>query len=296
MRYFVLDVFTDQPFSGNPLAVVLGADDLDDKNLQRIAREFNLSETVFLLTATRADAAFRVRIFTPTEEFPFAGHPLVGAGCVLTCIGLVPPGSSARFGFQTEAGPVPVFIDNEGVVPYAEFTAPRAPELSESSYDPDAIARVLGLERDAIGYQDEGPCVASCGLPMLLVPLRSPELLAGIDDERPGLRGMLDGYAARGLYVYARGYEGELRARMFSPTIGEDPATGSAVAALAGRLALASADKDVDRVLAWRVVQGAEMGRPSTLHAFADRFEGQRVSIRVGGHAVQVMEGRINGG
>ncbi|MGH8517105.1 MAG: PhzF family phenazine biosynthesis protein [Panacagrimonas sp.] len=294
MRYHVLDVFTDRPYSGNPLAVVLGADDLDRARLQRVAREFNLSETAFLLPPTRADAGFRVRIFTPTEELPFAGHPVVGAACLLTTLGVVPAGGHARFVFETGAGPVPVFIHNQGDASYAELTAPQRPEVGEHQPDVDAIARVLGLERDAIGYQDETPCVASCGLPMLLVPLRAPELLAGIDDERPGLRSLLDGCGgARGLYVYARGYEGELRARMFSPTLGEDPATGSAVAALAGRLALASVESD--RPLAWNVVQGAEMGRPSTLHAFADRVDGQIVAVRVGGHAVQVMEGIIHG-
>lgn len=292
MRYHVLDVFTDQPFAGNPLAVVLGADELGDARLQRIAREFNLSETVFLMSPTHPDAGFRLRIFTPTEELPFAGHPVVGAACLVTQLGLVPRGNEVRFGFQTGAGVVPVLIRHEADAPYAELTAPQAPTLGGAPPDLAAIARVLELEPDAIGYQGEGPVVASCGLPMLLVPLRSPEMLAGIGAERPGLRPLLDGAAARGLYVYARGYEGELRARMFSTLVSEDPATGSAVAALAGRLALAS---DVpNQTLAWRVIQGAEMGRPSTLHAHADRVDGRVASVRVGGHAVQVMEGYLN--
>ena len=292
MRYHVLDVFTDQAFGGNPLAVVLGADELNGARLQRIAREFNLSETVFLMTPTRTDAAFRVRIFTPSEELPFAGHPVVGAACLLTHLGLVPSGNEVRFGFETGAGLVPVLIRNQGDAPYAELTAPQAPALGASPTDIDAIARVLGLEADAIGHQGEAPVVASCGLPALLVPLRSPELLAGICDDRPGLRALLECHAARVLYVYARGYEGELRARMFSTLVSEDPATGSAVAALAGRLALASESRNES--LAWTVVQGAEMGRPSTLYAFADRIDGRVAAVRVGGHAVPVMEGYLH--
>lgn len=292
LRYHVLDVFTDQPYCGNALAVVLGADALDRARLQRIAREFNLSETVFLLAPTRADAEFGLRIFTPAEELPFAGHPVIGTACLLSYIGRVPRGTHARFRFDTGAGPVPVFVHHQGDAPYAEFTAPQAPALAAAAPDADAIARVLGLEADAIGYQGEGPCVASCGLPMLLVPLRAPELLAGIDQERRGLRCLLEGCAAHGLYAYARGYEGELRARMFSPSVGEDPATGSAVAALAGRLALARAG--TEEALAWTVMQGAEMGRPSTLLAFGDRVDGGIAAIRVGGHAVRVMEGELH--
>jgi len=292
VRYHVLDVFTDRPFGGNPLAVVLGADALSGGRMQRIAREFNLSETVFLLPPSNSEAAFRVRIFTPTEELPFAGHPVVGAACTLTQLGIVPPGNRVSFGFETGAGLVPVLIRNEGDVPYAELTAPQAPMLGAAVADLEAVARVLGVEADAIGFQDEEPVVASCGLPMLLVPLRSPELLAGIGEERPGLRALLDGAAARGLYVYARGYEGELRARMFSTLVSEDPATGSAAAALAGRLGLASQKKNES--LSWTIVQGAEMGRPSTLQTHVDRVDGSVVAVRVGGHAVQVMEGYLH--
>lgn len=294
MRYHVLDVFTDRPYRGNALAVVLGADELDGARMQRIAREFNLSETVFLLSPTRADAAFGLRIFTPGEELPFAGHPVIGAACALTLLGIVPPGNQMQFGFETGAGLVPVLIRNDRDVPYAELTAPQAPERGARVPDVASIAHVLGLEPDAIGFQGEGPAVASCGLPALLVPLRSPELLAGISDERPGLRALLEGAEARALYVYARGYEGELRARMFSTLVSEDPATGSAVAALAGRLALDC--PDADATLSWSVIQGAEMGRPSTLYAFADRVDGNVVSVRVGGNAVQVMEGYVHAG
>jgi trans-2,3-dihydro-3-hydroxyanthranilate isomerase len=294
VRYHVLDVFTDRAFGGNPLAVVLGADELGGAHMQRIAREFNLSETVFLLSPTRADAGFRPRIFTPNEELPFAGHPVIGTACLLAFMGVVPPGGHARFVFETGAGVVPVLIRNDGDTPYAELTAPQEPSVAAEAPDADAIARVLELEPDAIGYQGERPCVASCGLPMLLVPLRSPELLAGIGEERPGLRALLEGSAARALYVYARGYEGELRARMFSTLVSEDPATGSAVAALAGRLALSSELKNENETLAWTVMQGAEMGRPSTLYAFADRFDGRIASIRVGGYAIHMMEGNLH--
>ena len=292
LRFLTFDVFTDQAYGGNPLAVVFGGDHLNGGQMQRIAREFNLSETVFVLQATMPGAMLRLRIFTPTEELPFAGHPIVGAACALVVMELVPPGNGLRIGIETGSGLVPVTLRNDGKIPYAELTTAQLPEVEGRAPDTSAIAAVLGLEARDIGFESEAPCVASCGLPMLLVPLRAPEVLAGIDTDRSRVAALLADSGARGLYVYARGYEGELRTRMFHPSIGEDPATGSAAAALAGRLATDS--PQADGTLVWNLVQGAEMGRPSAIFASADKSNGTVSAVRVGGHAVHIMKGYLN--
>ena len=293
LRFLTFDVFTDHAFGGNPLAVVFGGEDLATAQMQRIAREFNLSETVFVLPVGVEGASMRLRIFTPGEELPFAGHPIVGAACSLATMEMVPPGSRITLHVETAAGLVPVNLLNDGALPYAELTTPQRPQFGDAAPGLAAIANALGLQSSDLGFGEEAPRIASCGLPMLLVPLRAPELLAGIDTDRSRVAALLAGTAgARGIYVYARGYEGELRARMFHPSIGEDPATGSAAAALAGRLAAESPQPDAD--LEWRIVQGAEMGRPSTIFAFADRTAGAVTSVRVGGHAVHIMQGHLN--
>lgn len=292
LRYHILDVFTDTPFGGNPLAVVLGADALQGAQMQRIAREFNLSETVFILPATDTESMSRLRIFTPFEELPFAGHPMVGAGCLLAQLGLVPAGSELSFAFEVGIGAVPMVARHADSLPYAELTVTRPPRFDGQAPDDDVLAAALRLRTEDLGYGDERPRVASCGLPTLLVPLRSPEAMAGIDVDVSALAALLAGTGARNLYVYARGYEGELRARMFMPGLGEDPATGSAAAALAGRLA--SESQDGEGTLEWTVLQGVEMGRPSRIRIAADRRGGQVSAVRVGGTSVRIMEGMLH--
>ncbi len=290
LRFNTVDVFTDEGYAGNPLAVVMGGADLSGAQMQRIAREFNLSETVFVLPSTRPDAALRLRIFTPLEELPFAGHPTIGAACLLASKGLVPRGNEVCFTLEEGVGPVAVRVKHlPGDLPYAELTAAQEPQFSPAAAA-GAIAETMGLSEDAVGAG--GPIVANCGLPMLLVPLRAPELLAGVDTDFNRLPGLLKSCAAHSVYVYAQGYEGELRARMFSPGIGEDPATGSAALALAARLAADSAEAEI--ALSWTVHQGEEMGRPSRLFISADKSAGRVSALRVGGYTVSVMEGHLN--
>lgn len=289
LRFHTLDVFTDQPYGGNPLAVVLGGDTLGTADMQRIAREFNLSETVFVLPATHPEAMLRLRIFTPHQELPFAGHPTVGAACLLAQRGLGPRGNDVRFVLEEGIGLVPLRVRQEiSAPPYAELTTAQAPVFSPAAAAQN-IAQALGLSE---GDLSNAALVADCGLPMLLVPLRAPELLAGITTDYARLAPLLQACAAHSVYVYALGYEGELRARMFSPGIGEDPATGSAAAALAARLAHDAAQ--ADGTFAWTVHQGEEMGRPSRLFISADKTAGRISAVRVGGHAVTVMEGHLH--
>ncbi|NGY06472.1 PhzF family phenazine biosynthesis protein [Solimonas terrae] len=295
LRFHTLDVFTDQAYGGNPLAVVFGGDALETRQMQRIAREFNLSETVFVLPPTRSDALHRIRIFTPAMELPFAGHPTVGTACLLAELGLVPKGGDAAFVLEEGIGPVAISLRRTpGEAVYAELTTAQLPEFGATP-DAGALARILGLDVVDLLSGDERPRAVSCGLPFVLVPLRAPELLAAIDFDAAEARRVLGSGWAQQLYIYARGYEGELRARMFAVGVGidEDPATGSAAAALAGALGSEAGD---DGTHSWVIHQGLEMGRPSRLYASAERRGGQLAAVRVGGHSVLMSDGLLAGG
>lgn len=293
LRYHVLDVFTEQQFNGNPLAVVFDADALTTAQMQRIAREFNLSETVFVLTPTIENALSRLRIFTPVREMAFAGHPTIGSACLLSELGFAPQGEDEVFVVEEGIGPVPVRVRRAAGRPtYAELTAAQLPEFGPAPPD-DVLAAMLGLQIEDIGSEGERPRAASCGLPFTLVPVRSPEVLAGIQLDTALWSAHLAGQWAAEIYVYARGYEGELRARMFAPALGmgEDPATGSAAAALAG--ALATDSPIVEGRLQWVVHQGLEMGRPSQLHVAAERSGSAVTAVRVGGFCARVSDGLL---
>lgn len=292
LRFHTLDVFTERPFGGNPLAVVFGGEHLGMAQMQTMAREFNLSETVFVLPPTRSDCLHRIRIFTPTQEMPFAGHPTVGTACLLSELRLAPSGEVARFSLEENVGPVPVVVRRTvDRATYAELTTATLPSYGAPAPERAALAAALGLQPGDIGRGTEQPRSVSCGVPFLLVPLRAPELLAGIDVDAQRVRALLAAGSARELYVYAHGYEpGELRARMFAPELGiaEDPATGAAAAALAGALGMEASG---DGTLRWTIHQGVEMGRPSQLYISVDRVAGQVSAVRVGGYAVAISEG-----
>lgn len=292
--FHTLDVFTERAYTGNPLAVVLGADGLRDSQMQRIASEFNLSETVFVCAPRTPGALATARIFTPTRELPFAGHPTVGTACLLADLGLV-PAAAPRLLLDEGVGPVPVELRRQAGQPwFAQLTTAVLPETRPWDGDAAEIAAVLGLEAGGLHSAGDRPRQASCGNPFLLVPVQQPELLSAISLDTARCRALLAGTWAHALYVYARGYEdGELRARMFAPDlgVGEDPATGSAAVALAGALALEAPEPDAD--LRWTIHQGVEMGRPSQLYAEASKRGGKVVAVRVGGYAVRVSEGRI---
>lgn len=302
LDFHTLDVFTTQRHGGNPLAVVLGADGLPTAQMQRIAREFNLSETVFVQTPTRSDCLAKLRIFTPGKELPFAGHPTVGTACLLAELGLAPTGEDLRFVFEEAVGPVPMrVLRRAGEPPFAQLSVAKLAEYGPPAPPVEALAHAFGLDRDAIlgsgADAGPGPRAVSCGVPFLLVPLRAPELLAGIELDAARLQRTLapppfSNWATE-VFVYAPAYEQDWQARMFAPGLGitEDPATGSAAAALAGALATEAATRD--GTLRWQLAQGVEMGRPSLLHLEADKRDGALVAVRVGGHSVRVSEGRL---
>lgn len=300
LQFHTLDVFTETRHGGNPLAVVLDAEGLSTGEMQRIAREFNLSETVFVEPAPAGAAEFTVRIFTPTHEMPFAGHPTVGTACLLAELGLAPQGDEVRFVLRENVGPVPVrVVRGAGRAPFGQLSVAKLPEYGPPPPSRRVLAGLLGLVEDDL-LEMPGPRAVSCGMPFLLVPVKSPETLAGIEIDTARWRAGFaappySGWAAQAL-VYARSHlagESDWQARMFAPELGviEDPATGSAAAALAG--ALASEAEVRDGRLDWVLLQGLEMGRPSRLLLEADKRGGTVTAVRVGGHAVRVSSGSL---
>jgi trans-2,3-dihydro-3-hydroxyanthranilate isomerase len=294
-RFVTADVFTDQPFGGNPLAVLPDARGLDDALMQKIAREFNLSETVFVLPPDQPGHARRLRIFTPASEVPFAGHPTVGTALVLAQLGeLRLHRPTTRIVFEEGAGPVPVTIAGpDGRPTFAQLTAPQAPVIG-ASLAPAVIASAISLTPGDLLTEHGLPRVASCGLPFLLVRLRSRDALARARLNRSVWARQLAGSPAEHVFLFTDGADGhDFQARMFAPGAGvdEDPATGSASAALGGWLGHSA--PSADGTLRCVIAQGLEIGRPSRLEVEVDKRAGEVVAVRVGGSAVLVSEGTI---
>lgn len=285
-RFVTCDVFAARRFSGNQLAVLPEAEGLSAAQMQAIAAEFGHSETTFVLPPDDPAHLARVRIFTPMSELPFAGHPTVGTALVLAWLGRVP--AEGAFVLEEAAGPVPVEVRENT----AEFTAP-AVASSGPALDPAPIAAALGLNVEALRVDGGLPRVASHGVPFLLVELGSCQELASARLARGVEPAEAEGH---GVFLFTRDTDDpktELRARMFAPShkIPEDPATGSAAAALAGFLGSGPGlEHGWHR---WRIRQGMEMGRPSLIEARARHEGGRVVEVRIAGRAVPVTEGTI---
>ncbi len=289
-RYIIADVFTDQRFKGNPLAVVLDGRGLSDQAMQTIAREFNLSETVFVLPPDNPVHACRLRIFTPANELPFAGHPTVGATIVIATVlrGLTDPDA---FILEENVGPIPVRFDRASMT--ASFTVTGSPKIREGVAPPEVVAAMLSLSPGDLGSP---AWTASSGTAFLMVPLRGVDALARIRVDVARLDACVARAHAHGVYPFADldgdGARRLVRARMFAPEMGitEDPATGSAATALVGSLAL-SIGKDGNFGL--DIEQGVEMGRDSLIITDTVVAGGQVATIKVSGGAVIVAEGAL---
>lgn len=291
LRYVTCDVFTDTRFGGNPLAVVLDGRGLSDTAMQKIAMEFNFSETTFVLPPANAAHAAHVRIFTPVRELPFAGHPTVGTAYVLATLGLVPAGARDIV-LEEGVGPVPVRIDRDGGrVTRCTLTAARLPERLAAPPANDTLAAMLSLQAADILDGAEG---WSCGVPFLVVPVRDLAAMARICPDNTVIQRALADYPTQAVYAAAREADDVWRVRCFVPHLGvaEDPATGSAAAAFAGWLnARAPAGNGS---LKQRLNQGVEMGRPSEVALEIDRAGGRVTAVRVGGASVMMSEGTLH--
>ncbi|MGY2047968.1 PhzF family phenazine biosynthesis protein [Methylobacterium sp. JK268] len=298
-RFVTLDVFTERPLAGNPLAVVLDAEGLDGAAMQAIAREFNLSETVFVLPPDEPRHRARLRIFTPTQELPFAGHPTVGTAVLL---GLQDRRAEAAdalaFGLEEAVGIVPCVVEPGDGRGRARFRLPRLPEIwgDAEGLGPDAatVAAGLGLAAQDIGYARHRPSRHSAGTPFELVPLRSLDALGRARPNAEALERAFGGHPKVLLYTgETQDPAHTFRARMFAPSLGiaEDPATGSAAAAFAGALMqfepLGEGTHDVV------IAQGYEMGRPSEIALQLVIEAGVLRAAEIGGSAVVVSEGTL---
>jgi trans-2,3-dihydro-3-hydroxyanthranilate isomerase len=299
LDYHVLDVFTETRFGGNPLAVVLAADDLDGARMQTIAREFNLSETVFVLRPQNQAHTARVRIFTPAAELPFAGHPTVGTAVLLA---EVRNASLAALGDALIVLEVPIGILRVGVrmrageVPFAEFDAPKPPEETGTLPSVDRLAGALSLIPAEIGFENHRPAKFAAGNTVAFVPVASLEAIAKARVAAHHWDQAMKGQGLLGAFLYCRQTvhtTSSFHARFFGPDFGvpEDPATGSAAVGFAGVIHRFDAPPDG---LHKRIIeQGYEMGRPSAITLSLQIEGGKLDTVRIGGHAVRVAEGKI---
>jgi trans-2,3-dihydro-3-hydroxyanthranilate isomerase len=294
-KFVTLDVFTDRRFAGNPLAVVLEAGGLDQAAMQAIAREFNLPETVFVFPAADRNHRARIRIFTPANELPFAGHPTVGTAVLLACLD---GGSGERELVLEEA----VGLLTCRVVPQdrdrgrASFATPKLSAETGKTPDLQSIAAGLQISPADNGFAKFRPGRGSAGLDFVFVPLRGLEPIGRCRADTGRFDAVFGDNGPGRVYMFCaetaeRG--NHFHARMFAPGMGipEDPASGSAVAALSGLIAASGGLADGEHNL--RVEQGYEMGRPSLLELGVTIRGGKLSAATIGGGAVMVGEGSI---
>jgi len=289
-RYKVFDVFTEKPLAGNPLAVVLRSDGLDAAAMQAVAREFNLSETVFVMPPESPAHSARIRIFTPAQELPFAGHPTVGTAVCLALERLGGDGDAVIV-LEEKVGLVRCGVRCSGRGGFAEFDCPKLPERAGESPTKVLAGAALGLRPVDIGFENHVPSAWSAGVPYYFVPVGNQ---AALGEAAPNSAEWRAAFGSGAAFVYTSETEGHghaFRARMFAPEIGirEDPATGSAVAAFAG--AIVEFDALLDGEHAAIVEQGYEMGRPSLIRLEMTVEGGSLVNVRIGGHAVEIADG-----
>jgi trans-2,3-dihydro-3-hydroxyanthranilate isomerase len=297
-KYYTADVFTDRAFGGNQLAVFPDARGINGARMQEIAREFNFSETTFVLPPENAKHTRRVRIFTPGAEIAFAGHPTVGTAHVLAAIGDIPlTGETTSIVFEEGVGPVPVTVRSKGRDPvFAQLSVAKLPEVGPPPPSAARLARMLSLDVSDLAGNDMPPEAVSCGLPYLFIPLATRGAVARSRLRIDLWEETLRGYWTDDIFVFALDPElesSDVHARMYAPGFGitEDPATGSACAALGGYLA--ARHPRHDGTLRWVVEQGFEMGRPSIMEVEVDKRGGAVTGVRVGGSTVLVCEGQM---
>lgn len=292
-RFYTLDVFTKTALAGNPLAVVLDSEGLSDHAMQMIAKEFNLSETVFMFPPKDHANRAALRIFTPATELPFAGHPTVGTAVL---IALLDGHASSSFGLEEKVGLVACtasrISENEGE---AVFTLPRLPERIADASSSSMIAEALGVAEDDIGFDRHQPLVASAGVGFNFIPLKTKDAVT-----RASIKGAnwTDAFKVAGrpnAFVYTRetveaGHH--FHARMFAPHlgIGEDPATGAQPPPSRALLLILNIRKTAHRIV---IEQGYAMGRPSQITLEMDVKVRALIAARIGGSAVIVSEGKL---
>jgi trans-2,3-dihydro-3-hydroxyanthranilate isomerase len=291
-RFVIADVFTEAAFGGNQLAVLPDARGISERAMQKVAREFNFSETTFVLPPETPGTDFRLRIFTPANELAFAGHPTVGTAAVLAREGLIPlVDGRGRVVFGEGVGPVTVELEVDDQRAFARLSLESAVTVPDDRPTPAEVAAALSLPDDAV----LDAWFATVGTPFCYVHLADREAVDRAVVDRAAWKARFEGAFSDALFFFAGDLaDGErLYARMFAPSFGieEDPATGGAAATLAGVLANRLPQRD--GVFSWTIDQGVKMGRPSLLAASAEKRDGATVRVMVGGASVLVAEGTI---
>jgi trans-2,3-dihydro-3-hydroxyanthranilate isomerase len=289
--YEIWDVFTDRRFAGNPLAVVMDAQGLDAAQMQRLAREFNLSESTFVLPPDDPANDARVRIFTPAYEMPFAGHPTVGTAIAIARARNL----SGELRLELNAGVFPVRVDVAGEAAHAQFQNPNLPAEHGPAPSAELIEGALSLPRGALDREAHQPRRIGAGVDLIYARASLDEVREARINSAAWEKLQLDRIV--GVFLYAEGGEGAdaaYHARMFAPDAGvsEDPATGSAAAAFPGQIALSQ--ELADGTHCWIVEQGFEMGRPSRIEVEVEASSGVVRAVRVGGSAAPVASGQIS--
>ena len=290
LKYFLLDVFTESRFGGNPLAVFPEADTLTGEQMQQIAGELNLSETTFIRRAKERDSDCTVRIFTPRSEVPLAGHPTIGTAWTILKNNLLKPRHEGRLIFDLGVGPVSVDFTMANGEPRDLVMHQRLPDLLRA-FDKTAVAETLSLKPSDI--EDDSPVqLVSCGLPIVLVPVKSLDALGRASVRLDLLDETLGGTECRELFVFTCRTESpdvDVRCRFFAPRYGvtEDPATGGAHGPLGSYLVKYGLN-DGERIIS---EQGVEMGRRSTIKVHIETRGDEIVDVAVSGDCVEVGTG-----
>jgi trans-2,3-dihydro-3-hydroxyanthranilate isomerase len=301
-RFIQVDVFTDKPFGGNPLAVFPEAEGLTTEEMQHLAREMNLSETTFVLPPQAPGADFKVRIFTPAVELPFAGHPVVGTHWVLAHLGRVnlhEPVTQVRF--ELGVGVLPADLHVVGDQVERVVMTQDRPTFHAVLEDVTDLTTGLGLPPEAVTETGLLVHVVSTGVPQMMVPVRSLVEVQGLDAGQlniPALNRACRAVGTECVMVFtfeAERPEATVHVRMFAPLLGvpEDPATGSANGALGAYLVHHRAVPVTEPTTHILSEQGAELGRPSTLYVEVDSVGEEITAVRVGGQVVLVVEGVV---
>jgi trans-2,3-dihydro-3-hydroxyanthranilate isomerase len=302
IKFYQADVFTAEPFGGNPVAVVPDADGLSDDQLQQIAREMNLSETVFVFPPTDPAAVVRLRIFTPSQEIPFAGHPVLGTFFILAELGIIPVKEPiTRVMQECNIGLFPVELYAlAGRVERIVMTQPKPEFLGpvEETDDLYKVAVALGLSKHVIADTQWPIEVVSTGLPVMVVPVRTLTAVRSIRPDASAIMDVCRRFGANGIMVFTTvtvDPTATVHTRMFAPSIGilEDPATGSASGAL-GAYLVQNGVIEVTPMTEIISEQGYEMDRPSRILVQVDSDDDIIQSVRVGGECVMVISGTLN--
>ena len=300
LRYHTLDVFTEERFCGNPLAIVLGADDVSDKQKYQIAREFNLSETVFVELPQVAAHTAGIRIFTPKNELSFAGHPTLGTAALLAGLRtpMVNGENDSIITLESNIGIVRVGVRLvEEKSAFAELDAPKLPKEAGTLPPIETLAAGLGLLPKEIGFENHSPICFAAGPTFAFIPISNREAIAEAHVNQQHWDAAFEEQGIVGAYLYTRDCvhtTSAFHARMFAPAEGieEDPATGAAAICLSA--VVHYFDGLTDGTHKHTIEQGYEMGRPSLISMATVVREGRLDVIRIGGHAVHVSTGLLN--